>query len=65
MRKEVLKTGTKFSSLNQVRFRCPGRPRFRVRHGMDSGRECVNAAATTDSCDKVLFYHEGAGSGTE
>ena len=32
---------------------------------MDSGRVCVNAAATTDSCDTVLVYHEGAGSGTE
>ena len=65
MRNEVLKTGTKCSSPIQVRFRCPGRPRFRVRHVMDSGRECVNAAATTDSCDTVLVYHEGAGSGTE
>ena len=65
MRNEVPKTGTKCSSSIQVRFRCPGRPRFRVRHGMDSGRECVNAAATTESCDTVLFYHEGAGSGTE
>ena len=65
MKNEVLKTGTKCNSPIQVRFRCPGRPRFRVRNGMDSGRECVNAAATTDSCDKVLVYHEGAGSGTE
>ena len=65
MRNEFLKTGTKCSSSLQVRFRCPGRPRFWVRHGMDSGRECVNAAANTDSCDTVLVYHEGAGSGTE
>ena len=65
MRNEVLNTGTKCSSPIQVRFRCHGRPRFRARHGMDSGRECVNAAATTDSCDTVLVYHEGAGSGTE
>ena len=65
MRNEVLKTGTKCSSPIQVRFRCPGRPRFRVRNGMDSGRVCANAAATTDSCDTVLVYHEGAGSGTE
>ena len=32
---------------------------------MDSGRVCANAAATTDSCDTVLVYHEGAGSGIE
>ena len=65
MRSEVLKTGTKCSIRIQVRFRCPGKPRFRVRHGMDSGRVCINAAATTDSCVTVLVYHEGAGSGTE
>ena len=65
MRNEALKTGTKCSSPIQVRFRCLGRPRFRVRHGMDSGRVCANAAATTDSCDTVLVYHEGAGPGTE
>ena len=64
-RNEVLKTGTKCSSPIQVRFRCPGRPRFRVRRGMDSGRVCAKAAATTDSCDTVLVYHEGAGPGTE
>ena len=65
MRNEVLKTGTKCSSPIQVRFRCPGRPRFRVRRGMDSGRVCAKAAATTDSCDTVPVYHEGAGPGTE
>ena len=32
---------------------------------MDSGRVCVIAAATTDSCDTVLVYHEGPGPGTE
>ena len=65
MRNEVLKTETKCRSPTQVRFRCRGRTRFRVRNGMDSGRRCVNAAATTDSCDTGLVYHEGAGSGTE
>ena len=65
IRNEVLKTGTKCSSPIEVRFRCPGRPRIRVRRGADLGRVCVKAAATTDSCDTVLVYHEGAGSGTE
>ena len=32
---------------------------------MDAGRVCVNAAATTDSCDTVRVNHEGAGSGAE
>ena len=65
MKNEVLKTGTKCSSPIEVKFRCPGRPRFHVRHRMDSGRVRVNAAATTDSCDTVLAYRESAGSGTE
>ena len=65
MRNEVLKTGTKCCSPIEVRFKCPGRARFRVRHGMDSSRVCVKAAATSDPCDTVLVYHEGAGSGTE
>ena len=65
MRNKVLKTGTKRISPIQVRFRCPGRPRFRVRSGMDSSRVCTNAAATIDSYDTVLVYHEDAGSGTE
>ena len=32
---------------------------------MDSGRICVNAAVTTESCETVLSYHKGASFGTE
>ena len=51
MKNEVLKTGKKCSIPIEVKLRCPGRPRFRVRDGMETGRVCVNAAVTTDSCE--------------
>ena len=70
---EVLKTGKKYSSPIDVRFKCPGRPRYRVRAGMQTGRVCVNAAVTTESCEAesakppkwALAHTESAGSGTE
>ena len=73
MKNEVLKTGKKCSSPTEVRFRCLARPRFRVRDGMETGRVCVNAAVTTDSCEAesskppkwALAFSESAGSGTE
>ena len=46
VKNEVLKTGAKCSSPVEVGFRCPGRPRLRVRDGMETGRKCVNAAVT-------------------
>ena len=73
MKNEVLKTGKKWSSPMDFRFRCPGRPRFWVRDEMETGRVCVNAAVTTDSCEAdsaktpkwALAYPESARSGTK
>ena len=73
MKNEVLKTWKKCKSPVEVRLRCPGRPRFRVRDGMETGRVCVNAPVSTDSYEAesakspkwALAYPESAGSGTE
>ena len=70
---EVLKTGKKCSGPIEVRFKFPGRPRLRVRHGMETGRICANAAVTTDSCEAesakppkwALAYPESTCSGAE